>query len=100
MLIQFFLLLFGGGTALLILGVKFRRWLLCLMATILEAVCALQAFRIEIVSGGVTLVFQEVVIVLLCWVLTLIAFIFTLVGAVSAIQESSKKKPQPTGGLG
>lgn len=100
MLIQFFLILFGGSLALLITGIKFRRWLLCLMSTVLSAVCAFQAFRIELVSGGVTLVFQEVVIVLLCWAITLIGFIFTLLGAVWSVQEmNAQKKKQHQGAV-
>jgi len=100
MLIQFFLILFGGAVALLIMGVKLKRWLLCLISTVLSAVCAFQAFKIELVSGGVTLVFQEVVIVLLCWAITLVGFVFTLIGAVWSVKEMNAQKNKQPGGRG
>jgi len=62
-----------------------------MMATILALVCAFQAFQIEVVSGGVTIIFQEIVIVLLSWLIAMVAFIFTLMGMVSAYKERQKK---------
>lgn len=92
MLITFFVILFGGSLALTFTGIKYKRWLLTMMGTILALVCAFQAFEIEVVSGGVTLVFQEIVIVLVCWLLTLVAFVFTLVGMIDGYKEHKESK--------
>ena len=100
MLIQFFVILFAGAVGLLIAGIKYKRWLLTLISTVLAAVCAFQAFRIEIVSGGVTIVFQEVVIVLLCWAITLVGFIFTILGMIDAYKNvTAEQKAKAARGL-
>jgi hypothetical protein len=93
MLINFFLVFFIGAIATLYGGYKFQRWLLCMGSTILWAVLAFQAFKIEVVTGGVVLVFQEVILVLFCWFMTFAATGLTLIGAVN--ERSGKRKEQP-----
>ena len=100
MLIQFFVLLFGGAVASLIGGIKYKRWLLTMFSTILFLVLAFTAFRIEVVSGGVTLYFEEIVIILLNWFGAIVAFIFTLVGMLGAFKDRNKKTPGPQYGGG
>ncbi len=92
MLLIFFLTMFLGAFAALFIGMKFRKWIPCFVAAILFLVLAFSAFRIEVPTGGVTIVFQEVVVILVCWAGAIISTIFALVGMVSYAREALGKK--------
>lgn len=92
MLITLFLVLIVGAFVSIYAGIRYQKWLFCMIATILFLVLAFTAFKIEVPSGGVTLVFQEIVIVLLCWAGSIISLIFTLVGMISYIRDTRKKE--------
>jgi len=102
MLVTFFLILIVGAFASLYVGARYKRWMLCVVAAILFLVLAFSAFKIEVPSGGLTIVFQEVVIVLLCWACAAISTLFALIGAVAFVkdQASEKDKKQNWGGGG
>lgn len=102
MLITFFLIMIVGAFASLFFGIKYKHWIGCAIAAILFLVLAFSAFRIEVPSGGVTLVFQEIVIVLLCWAGAGISTLFTLLGAAAYVKEvtGNKQKKQETGAGG
>ena len=94
MLIEFFVMLLGGAVAALIVGLKMKKWLLTMFSTIMFLVLALQALKIEIVSGGVTLVFQDVVITYVAWFGSFVSLIFTLVGMVNTIRDKRQESAQ------
>jgi hypothetical protein len=94
MLIEFFVMLLGGAVAALVVGIKMKKWLLTMFSTIMFLVLALQALKIEIVSGGVTLVFQDVIITYLSWFGSMVSLIFTLVGMVNNIKEKRQEAGQ------
>ena len=85
----FFVILFVGSLGMLYAGVKYKHWLLCAGSAVMSLVLALQAFRIEIVSGGVTIVIQEIVIVYVCWMIAIVGLMFTLVGAVNTLRSKT-----------
>ena len=87
MLVSFFVALFGGSIALLFSGIKFKRWVFTLGGTILSIVCALQGFMIEVVSGGVTIIFKEIAIVLFCWVMVFVGTVFTAYGFMNSLSS-------------
>jgi hypothetical protein len=43
------------------------------------------------VSGGVTIVIQEIVIVYVCWMIAIVGLVFTLVGAVNTLRSKTSK---------
>lgn len=92
MLITFFLILFVGAAISIYAGIRWQKWLLCTIASILFLVLAFSAFSVEVPSGGLTIVFQEIVIVLLCWAAAIISLIFTLIGMISYIRDTRKKE--------
>lgn len=55
-------------------------------------VLAFQGFAIEIVSGGVTLVFQEIILVYLCWGMIIVGAISTVYGVTQNIREQMEEK--------
>lgn len=97
MLIQFFIILLVASVGSLYMGLKYKKWLLTMFSTVLFGVLAFSAFRIEVVTGGVNLVFQEIALVLLMWLGTFAGFIFTLVGMVDHLRTSRGKKKNPGG---
>jgi hypothetical protein len=90
--IIFFIILFVGSMGLIYAGVKYKHWLLCAGSAVMFLVLALQAFRIEMVSGGVTIVIQEIVIVYVCWMMAIVGLVFTLVGAVNNLKMKGDKQ--------
>lgn len=92
MLIQFFIIMLFGAVGSFYLGLKYQRWLLTMFSAILFFVLAFQAFKIEVVTGGVNLVFQEISLVLLMWFAGFAASAFTLVGVVNQIKQKGEKK--------
>lgn len=92
MLIQFYIIVQLLAVGLLYFGVKEKKWLLTFISTILFLVLALQAFQIEVVSGGVTLVFQEIVIVMLNWAGGFIALALTLLGMIKYVRDQLREK--------
>ncbi len=92
MLITFFLILIAGAFGSLFFGIKWKRWIMTLVATVLFMVLAFSSFKIEVPSGGINLVFEEIVIILLCWAAAIISLIFTLFGAVTFLKDESSKK--------
>ena len=96
MLVQFFIILMVGAVGSFYLGLKMRKWLLTMFSCILFSVLAFSAFRIEVVTGGVNIVFQEIVLVGLMWLGVFASAIFTLVGMVDNLKASrNKKQGQP-----
>lgn len=97
MLAQFFIVLLVGAVGSFYLGLKYKKWILTMFAAILFSVLAFSAFRIEVVTGGVNLVFQEIVLVMLMWLGFIASAIFTLIGVVDHIKNMGKndKVPQP-----
>lgn len=87
MLIEFFVMILGGAVASLIVGIMKKKWLLTMFATVLFLMLALQAFKIEVVSGGVTLIFQDIIITYLGWFGGFVSFIFTLVGMANTVRQ-------------
>lgn len=101
MLAQFFIILLVGAVGSLVLGLKMKKWLLTMFATILFLTLAFQAFSIEVVTGGVTLQFTEIIIVLLMWFGGFASFMATLYGAINHYRNRDSKKntpPVPWGG--
>lgn len=94
MSIQFFLIILAVSGGFLYGGIRYKKWLLCMGSTVFFLVLAFQGFRILIVTGGVTIVFQEIIVVILMWMGAIVAFIFTLLGMVKAAQDSMNVKKQ------
>jgi len=94
MLIEFFVMLLAGAVTSLVVGIKYKKWLLTMFSTILFLVLAFSAFKIEIVSGGVTLVFQDIVIIYLSWFGGFVSFIFTLIGTVNQLRSRNQQPQQ------
>lgn len=95
MLIQFFIILLVGAVGCMYLGIKYKKWLFPFFSTIMFMVLAFSAFRIEVVTGGVNLIFQEIVIVLLMWLATTVAAGLTLIGMINHLKESRDQKKNP-----
>lgn len=91
MLIEIYLplLLLAGGS--LFFGITKQKWILCMFASIMFLTLAISAFRIEVVSGGVTLIFEEGVLILLNWLGSIVGLVFTLVGAIAAFRNRNQR---------
>jgi hypothetical protein len=87
MQLALFIFLLGGSVASLYVGIRYKRWLLCMLSTILFMVLDFAGFQIEIVSGGVALVFREQIVIWAAIAGTIIAGIFTFIGAVNTARD-------------
>jgi hypothetical protein len=94
MLLQFFIMLLVGAVGSLVVGIKYKKWLPCMLAVILFLVLAFQAFKIEVVSGGVTIVFQDIIITWLSWFGAMVGTIFTFNGVINQKREMMEEKNQ------
>ena len=92
MLIQLFIILLVGAAGFFYLGLTMKKWILTMTSAVLFFVLAFSAFSIEVVTGGVNIVFEEIVLVLLMWVGGFAAAIFTLVGMTDFIRATMDKK--------
>jgi len=92
MMLEIFLSLFFISIASLIIGVWQKKWLFCMFSTILFLVLSFQGFKIEVISGGLNIVYQDVIIVLLCWFSGVTSFIFTLAGMLTARKDGIEKR--------
>ena len=93
MLLDIYIILFLLGLGSLIAAVKTKRLLLAMFATVMFFTLALQAFTIEfITSAGVTVVFQEPVVVLLNWFLAFLSTVIFFVGLAGFIKDRMDKK--------
>lgn len=92
MLVQFFIILLLGAVGSYYLGIKMQSWLLTMFSCVLFFVLAFQAFRIEVVTGGVSIVFQEIVLVALMWFGGFAATITTIYGMINNFRN---RKDQP-----
>ncbi|MCX6817725.1 MAG: hypothetical protein NTU57_02615 [Candidatus Aenigmarchaeota archaeon] len=62
-----------------------------MISTVLWAVLAFQAFKIEVPSGGVTLVFQEIIVVLFCWFMTFVGAVITGIGILDTLKTNKQE---------
>lgn len=91
MLFQFWLLLLAAAVGALLGGLKLKRWLLTMFAMVLFFVLAFGSMRVEVVSGGATLFFGDMAIVLLMAFAGFVSFLFTLHGVLEFVRKSDKE---------
>lgn len=75
----------------LIVGMKGQKWLLCLFSTIMFPILALQSVALDSILAytffsGLTTVFIGIF-----WLLTVVSFVFTLIGAIATVKNKNKE---------
>jgi len=87
MLIDFYLILFVIAIISLIFAVKKNHLLPAMFSTVIFLMLALQGFAIEyITAAGTTIVFDEIVLVLINWFLGFVSFVVCLIAAVNMLR--------------
>lgn len=92
MMLEIFIFLFILSIGSLVVGIVQRKWLFCMFSTIMFLVLSFQGFRIEVISGGLNIVYQDIIIVLLSWLGGIVSFVFTLLGMLAARKDRISKR--------